>query len=294
MVARPPRHVDPLTAGAAADLLVRICHCSDVVKALGDSEHPCRGVIDAQPDRRPEKRQVPEPWSGHLESAPILFVSSNPSISGTEVFPTGAWIDDEVRDFFSGRFEAGPGGAPWIKEGIRTRQPGDPATYSGWVRFLAGVRRRAAEIKGSPPQPGIDYCLTEVVHCKSRTEEWAVPRAAGYCSARWLDEILAASGARIVVALGSLAGDALRDRVGSSEGPLVRAPLGARERLVLYLPHPNARGPRKSISAALTPEQILDLREEYTGPGARTNEGVADDQSGSPTVHPGVEDLSAP
>ena len=51
--------------------------------------------------------QVPEPWSGNLEHAPILFLSSNPSISTAELYPRWEWPDEEIADFFGRRFGGG-------------------------------------------------------------------------------------------------------------------------------------------------------------------------------------------
>lgn len=33
--------------------------------------------------------QVPEPWNGHLATAPILFIGQNPSADHDEDYPTG-------------------------------------------------------------------------------------------------------------------------------------------------------------------------------------------------------------
>jgi len=49
---------------------------------------------------------LPEPWSGRIESTPILFVSSNPSFNRREDFPTVSWDDDRIEAFFTTRFEA--------------------------------------------------------------------------------------------------------------------------------------------------------------------------------------------
>ena len=51
--------------------------------------------------------QVPEPWSGDLEGAPILFLSSNPSISTAELYPRWKWPDEEIAGFFGRRFSGG-------------------------------------------------------------------------------------------------------------------------------------------------------------------------------------------
>jgi hypothetical protein len=53
--------------------------------------------------------QVPEPWSGELEHALILILSSNPSISTAEIYPRWEWPDEEIADFFGRRFGGGRG-----------------------------------------------------------------------------------------------------------------------------------------------------------------------------------------
>lgn len=43
--------------------------------------------------------KVPEPWSGRIEQVPILFLSSNPSISSVEDYPRWSWSDGAIDDF---------------------------------------------------------------------------------------------------------------------------------------------------------------------------------------------------
>ena len=45
-----------------------------------------------------------DPWNGDLETAAVLFIASNPSISFDEDFPTATWEDERVVAFFADRF----------------------------------------------------------------------------------------------------------------------------------------------------------------------------------------------
>jgi len=153
-----------------------------------------------QHDVPPEEHQVPEPWSGQLARAPILFVSSNPSISRSEDYPTWRWSDVEIADFFDNRF--GGGRKRWVTDGARSLRA--DGTRSGSVAFWAGVRNRAGELLGRPAVPGEDYALVEVVRCKS-TNERGVAEARRTCSELYLARTLEASGATVIVTLGEKA-----------------------------------------------------------------------------------------
>ena len=75
----------------AKQLLLEIAHCEvarrhcEVTRERG----PCSAIVASQEASSWESFQAPEPWSGDLVRAPILFLSSNPSISTTEAFQTG-------------------------------------------------------------------------------------------------------------------------------------------------------------------------------------------------------------
>lgn len=240
-------------------LLDGITRCPEVGTALGDPAHPCSAVVGVQTQAATADRQVPEPWNGHIAFAPILFVSSNPSISFSEEYPTGSWDEARRRDFFDGRFDE-ERDRPWIEGGARTRQKaGD---LSGPVRFLSFVRRRASELLGSEARPGIDYCLTEVVHCKSR-REIGVRSAVGRCADLWLDRVLRVSGARVIVVLGDIAAAAVGEhadlnlaRERRTVGPVE---LGGRARDLVFMPHPNAR--MRRTFAILDPGDLSRLRD---------------------------------
>jgi len=80
----------PHGSDATARHLVTIARCPNLAACLdgGVPGHPCAAIVLNQWDgvsreerlgRWREAHQLPEPWDGHLETAPILFVSSNPS-----------------------------------------------------------------------------------------------------------------------------------------------------------------------------------------------------------------------
>jgi uracil-DNA glycosylase len=110
------------------------------------------------------------------------------------------------------------------------------------VRFWAGVKGRAQELFDMPVRPGIDYALTEVVHCKTRSEV-GVPEAKFVCANRYLVRVLACSAARVIVVLGVAALPGVqRVFLEAGIGRVVFGPLAlaGHERYVAYLPHPNA------------------------------------------------------
>src|SRR5579872_2451025 len=95
-------------------LALEIVGCPVVAAVLRGVESPCRSVVTFQ--KRPAaERWVPEPWSGHLDSAPILFLSSNPS-SGDPDEPyrpddlTASSGDEAILNTFDRAFDEGP----WI------------------------------------------------------------------------------------------------------------------------------------------------------------------------------------
>lgn len=182
-------------------LLIEITHCPIVKLAFtSNSEHPCRKIIRSQSAASLSEFQLSESWNGQIESAPILFLSSNPSIDAVEDYPTWATTDDLVEDFFPNRF-AGKHKI-WVKDGKSFLKK--DGSYSKAVNFWSAVRKRSEELFQRDVVPGADYVLSEIVHCKSR-QEIGVSDAMDFCSKRYLKEILTVSGAVIVVILGDKA-----------------------------------------------------------------------------------------
>jgi hypothetical protein len=185
--------------------------------------------------------QVPEPWSGELEHALILILSSNPSISTAEIYPRWEWPDEEIADFFGRRF--GGGRRQWIKDGTKSLRP--DGSYGRATAFWAAVRQRAIELLQREVRPGVDYALTEIVHCKSKSEI-GVAEAKKRCVPRYLRRVLALAAAKVIVVLGKPARQAAQEEFGIPEDAVVYGPqaLCGRERMLAFLPHTNYRGPR--------------------------------------------------
>ena len=78
------------------DLCIKIARCTNI------GVHPCHKIASFQSNCI--LKQMPEPWNGHLATAEIMFIGSNPSIDFDEYFPNIGWTDDDIFDFFENRF----------------------------------------------------------------------------------------------------------------------------------------------------------------------------------------------
>ena len=197
---------------------------------------------------------MPEPWSGHLDRARILFLSSNPSSGGPdEPFVAGdltaSASDESILDTFDSAFDEGP----WIGITNGTHLRAADGTPGKFVPFWASCKSRASELLGRDADPGVDYALTEVVHCGSQ-HEVGVWDAAAECVPRYLHRVVSLSPATVIVVVGAVARAIVRTSVPNLAGdsPYVGPVQWAdRVRHVLFLPHPNARGVPKGVAAFL-------------------------------------------
>lgn len=248
------------TTATSANLLAAITRCPIAERCLDGEALPCSEIVKSQGITEKAKFQVPEPWSGHIASAPILFLSSNPRIDPRELYPLRDWPAERTEDFFENRFEQRLGA--WVNAQMHSTLAGDPPQYADrHVVFWSAARMRASELLGRPALAGDDYVMSEVVHCKSRSEQ-GVNSALGECVNQWLRPVVHASGAPLVVLLGDTAHAAFASQYPDVvtdtplAGPLL---LEGVERLVLQLPHPNAREPRRNC-APLSAEQLEQAR----------------------------------
>jgi hypothetical protein len=239
-------------------LLSEIVHCPHARECREDltAENPCRQIVDYQNSLGLEKFQVPEPWSGQIEQAPILFLSSNPSIGSDEDYPTWDWSYSELHDYFNYRF--GGGRKQWIIDGTKSLLK--DGTYSRSTRFWAAVRQRAIELLQRNVSPGIDYALTEIVHCKSRAEI-GVEESQEQCVEAYLLRVLELASAKVIVVLGTPARQVIQSQFNISiENSISDSiEIGNRERFFAFLPHPNARKPR-SFAKCLQGDELEKLR----------------------------------
>lgn len=249
------------------DLLHEITRCPNIQHcyATHQSTHPCASIISVQKNAHPghmDQHQVPEPWSGDIAHAPILFLSSNPSIDENssqehqEEFPLWSWTDEQIADFFMHRY--GGGQKQWIKEGrYSLLRNGSYAPRA--VKFWSSVRKRAEELLERDVNDGVDYALTEVVHCKSK-REYGVREAQAECAKRYLRHIVELSGARVIVVLGTLAKEAVKNEWKlPDERVLGPQHMGKQQRYIVFLPHPNARGPR-TFEKYVDKDKLQELR----------------------------------
>ena len=213
-------------------LLLAINRCTELDKARANGNHPCSKIVGLQ---HTDVFQAPEPWRGHIDTALILFISSNPSISGEEIFPPPNWPDENVVAHYQGCFDRDNSAPSNI----------DERNYSS-VQFWREVRGRATEILGRPAVQGTDFALTELVHCKS-TREQGVSEALHHCADLWLEQVIEQSSARIIVTLGNHARALCAELWGISSNRCVHFGVNTKggERAVVILPHPNARKKRK-------------------------------------------------
>lgn len=223
---------------ASRSLLLEIARCANLAtcRSTPNAPHPCRAIVAERGVR--DDHQIPEPWNGSLETAPILFISSNPSISFDEHYPDDSWTDEAVVEFFDSRF------GKWMKDGVYgLRKDGSRGRA---VQFNSAMRMTAERLLERKPRPGVDYCFTEVVHCKSKKEAGVVA-AQSECSHRYLGRILAASGARITVVVGKRARESVAVEVGLSLeiGKLVTMARPHGSSLMIPVPHPGDHAPSR-------------------------------------------------
>lgn len=250
------------------ELLLSVARCTEIPKALADDAHPCHKVVCVQQQGSLQHFQLPEPWNGAIEHAPLLFVSSNPGYGPHECYPTGdeqAWPDELIVDFFVHRF--GGGQSEWLRNGNRALQadgayPGREGQNFFWPR----TKRIAGDIFGRDVVAGRDYAITEVVHCKS-AEAIGVNEAGRHCATLHLGRALAASPANVVVVFGGKAkpivqgmypetGRRFLDTNGSTE--LTPAlPIAGRNRHVVFHQHPG--GGLRYLSRCL-PDSLETVR----------------------------------
>lgn len=247
----------------AKELMVRIVRCPRLRDYwIGKSNgSECAGVAGFQRQqgiRIFDESQVPEAWCGDIENAPILFVSSVCGFAPDEHYPLQSWSDDRVCDFFTRRFEEN------IQDGLYYRRTNGQFSEK-WTRYWGAVRSRSRELLGREPVPGVDYALTEIVHCKSNAED-GVREARETCSQAFLRDVLTLSGARVIVCMGQHVRETFMERFAdvipaeaASAGYADRVRLCGRDRALLFLPHANARKAR--TIASLFPEVLPRLRE---------------------------------
>lgn len=240
-----PRKVKPHRMSLSSALAIKICRCDDLPVARTTVGHPCHRIARFQrTPTRPDHWQVPEPWRGNLQDAPLLFVSSNPSVDTNDDSP---W-DFDTDGAISAYFNSGS-----ISKDFPMSTSRDAVRSPRHVQFWSSVHARAKELfDNTSVRHGIDYAITEVVHCKS-TGETGVDEAREHCAYKYLQEVLSVSTSSVLVALGRHAAKAL--------DALPTPP----SKLRIDLPHPNARA-KRTASACLSAETLRNVRSALAQP----------------------------
>jgi len=230
-------------------LLFDIAKCNNfcTLIATKNASNPCNDIIDFQRTEGVVKSndfQIPEPWSGDIINAPILIISSNPAYSKVELYPTLSWPDSMIADFFINRFKDRGIKYSWVYNNKVLNIDG---TRGRSVRYWSSIKKRVEELLLRDAKPGIDFCITELVHCKS-SHQIGVANALPECVKRFLNGKTGISGAKIILGIGSFVRDYFKGKSSVSGIPII------------YLPHPNAFEP-KTIEKTHTEEEIRKIRE---------------------------------
>lgn len=249
---------------AAQTLAVDILRCPVVEDCLqpGGAELGCHRVATWYSTQH-SAHYVPEPWSGHLARAPILFISSNPgggkqgegvNVDGT----TDLWTDQSLLGAFDSAFD--PAQVPGIVQA--THLVDIKGNRSRAIRYLSWLWYTSKDLLERDPVPGIDYAATEVVHCGSAGEA-GVAEAFATCTARYFKRSLEASPAIVIICTGAWAARAFVEQFGVSllDGAWGPGDLAGIDRLLLQVPHPNRRGSRWSLAVNVGDQRLRQARD---------------------------------
>jgi hypothetical protein len=249
-------------SGASRELAVEIMRCPILSACLKEDGYQLACYDVAVGPGGPHQGQwVPDPWVGHLTEAPLLFVSSSTAGGGDAITDPDelsvASPDQDLLDWEDGGFDEGQ--RPGIAEGVRLVNSHGVRGKS--VRYWEWARARAEEVLPQPVEPGVGYALTEVVHCSS-TGEQPVRSALRTCATLYLERVLAASPAKVVVLVGSVARFAFSEHLHRDVSDHLLGPVevAGSARLLVAVRHPNSRGGVKSFQGQLTDSQLAQVR----------------------------------
>ena len=221
-----------MSSQAERELALSIASCSEVCASLSNASHPCHKVVNWQSKQfNPRIETVvgsrlhrPEPWTGDLAKAKIIFLSSNPSFDSDENFPNWdaqQWSDQDIAIFGADRFTTldnrNYGATDSRDKSLRDRTIGIDGELSKRVSHWRWVRDFSSFVLDKPifeVSAITDYVMTELVHCKSKKEE-GVPQALTYCSDKWFNKIMEISPAEIIFVAGVKSGKSFAKTFGT-------------------------------------------------------------------------------
>jgi hypothetical protein len=245
-----------MSSNATRSVFYAISGCPNVNLCLPDGApaHPCRKIVKSQETTDCKTFQLPEPWVGQIDVAPILFVSSNPSI-GKDDHADGN--TDPKKIWESHHLAFGGGSRAYIVNGTKTTR--DDGSIIKSVKYWESIKARAQELfPNRTVQAGLDYAITETVHCKSEGE-FGIEDALDTCAGLYMERVLAIAAARVVVIVGSIAKRWFLKGVTAPSSP-VELVFNSQPRIMIFIPHPNARGGVKSIGKIYSEAELERLR----------------------------------
>ena len=224
------------------DLCIKIARCTQL------GVFPCDKIASVQSNCI--LKQMPEPWNGHLATAEIMFIGSNPSIDFDEYFPNIGWDNDDIYDFFEDRF----------KNGKIVKSTGKKASVRYWnslKKYIIWIHQ-ALQSASLSEEMTIDENIvrslipnivsTEIVHCKSKGE-YGVSECQKVCFDKWMDKIFSEfknGHGKYVILLGK--------KAHSFEKKIQSFPSTQGIRII-KLPHPSARVSNK--------RRIIQIRQAF-------------------------------
>jgi len=246
-------------------LLDEICHCSNIADCIrgGNNKNPCYNITAAQEIKNINNFQVPEPWSGSIVTAPVLFVGDYASVCYDDEYPVYGWPSHLMENYFNHRFSGGL--KPWIKDGLY------PLYKNGqhspvWNRFWSSCKNRALELyRKADLAAGFDFSTTMAIRCRVDKAN-NIKEALDECVKRYLVKVICLAGAAIIVGLGKIAAASIRSVFyiqgeDNVYGPIV---INNKPRYFAFLPHYNTKGSRtfgETFSIAETNQLIYFLKE---------------------------------
>ena len=168
--------------------------------------------------------QIPEPWNGDIENAPILFVGLNPGFLDVELYPklgnpywtlaNGKFDPAKVEDFFEHRFNSS---YQYVQYPNRTKIVPEGYKVLRWRTFWAYVKSIADKILNtSNSNPGVDFAITEIVHCKSKDISCIHSNCYNICFNHFVKILSIAQNLQYIVVLGRPTRDRISNYFGIS------------------------------------------------------------------------------
>ena len=203
------------------DLINRIPACEEVDIAKKDENHPCHKIVAYQKEELGvDDFQLPEPWNGDIDNAEVLFISSNPSIDKDEDYPTDSRQKERIANFFTDRFKTMP------KENYSNYWQ-NIFKWSGWLLLDKQSEEKLSDDELATVQSKI--AITEIVHCKSKTDKIIPSKCCKKCIGKWFSKVLERFNGKYIIVVGSVAKNRLKNYAFG-------------DKRVAFVPAPGARG----------------------------------------------------